>query len=399
MALIGGYHIVNLKLVPLSIELPKFENGKNKQGNIDTGIFYEDIYYNLINSHAKRVVLSGLNFNGTKFADYEVLFYSTSVDGVSCYQCILRKEWNTSDKFVITYYLNIYEDNHIGLSYDMTCYETDPDKAFSKTSTNALQNKVITEKFKVVDDTLTNHDTRITANRTDIDNHYTEFNQFKTKTEDEQQVQDADIDNLEAKVETLEDQMETLYPVETSFNDTSAKPMATSVLTERFSDVDTKYSSLAASYVNKAPIGVVIINNAGDPIASNDTSTISSYGNFMRIRNTFSYTSLYGDQPRSEFNTGSYTIDLSTMIEWAKAQGLDTLQLEKISGFTRVSGTVSFCYNDYYTVDTYEINGLISEGKIDVYTLPYEIAVHDTTFTISNLGSHGLLLQFNLFFA
>lgn len=164
MPLIGGYHIVDLKFLPLEITDPVLTNGTDDSKTEDTGIYIEEIYYNLINSHAKRVVLSGLNFNGVKYKDYEVLFYDTE-DGA---ECILRNVWNTDKKFYITYYLVIKNDDSLVLRSKYTCYETLPDSKFNTASTNALQNKVITKKFEEVDDTLTSHRKRIEECESDI---------------------------------------------------------------------------------------------------------------------------------------------------------------------------------------------------------------------------------------
>lgn len=164
MPLIGGYHIVDLKFLPLEISDPILTNGTDDSRTEDTGIYIEEIYYNLINSHAKRVVLSGLNFNGVKYKDYEVLFYDTE-DGA---ECILRNVWNTDKKFYITYYLVIKNDDSLVLRSKYTCYETLPDSKFNTASTNALQNKVITKKFEEVDDTLTSHRKRIEECEKDI---------------------------------------------------------------------------------------------------------------------------------------------------------------------------------------------------------------------------------------
>lgn len=164
MPLIGGYHIVDLKFLPLEISDPILTNGTDDSKTVDTGIYIEEIYYNLINSHAKRVVLSGLNFNGVKYKDYEVLFYDTEGGA----ECILRNVWNTDKKFYITYYLVIKNDDSLVLRSKYTCYETLPDSKFNTASTNALQNKVITKKFEEVDDTLTSHRKRIEECEKDI---------------------------------------------------------------------------------------------------------------------------------------------------------------------------------------------------------------------------------------
>lgn len=164
MPLIGGYHIVDLKFLPLEISDPVLTNGTDDSRTVDTGNYIEEIYYNLINSHAKRVVLSGLNFNGVKYKDYEVLFYDTE-DGA---ECILRNVWNTDKKFYITYYLVIKNDDSLVLRSKYTCYETLPDSKFSTSSTNALQNKVITKKFEELDDTLVSHRKRIEECEKDI---------------------------------------------------------------------------------------------------------------------------------------------------------------------------------------------------------------------------------------
>lgn len=151
MSLIGGYHIVNLKNIPLTIDVGTLTNGKDKNIVTNELVYIEDAYYNLINCNAKMVILSGLNLNGVCYRDYEVLFYDNTIKEKTSRQCILRRMWNTNKKFYITYYLDITEDNGIILSADCTCYETLPDNSFSTTSTNAVQNKIVTKKFNDVD--------------------------------------------------------------------------------------------------------------------------------------------------------------------------------------------------------------------------------------------------------
>lgn len=116
MALRGGYQIIDLKNKPFDTQT----------GNTET---YPEIYDNILNSHAKFIVLSGLNMDGIKWGDREAIFYEKEDNDVKFFQAELRRIWNTSDKTCTTKYINIYPDNSVKLTYDTFSYE--PEKGYS----------------------------------------------------------------------------------------------------------------------------------------------------------------------------------------------------------------------------------------------------------------------------
>lgn len=133
MSLKGGYQIINLKNREFSTTANNME-------------YYKDIYFNLLNSHAKMIIVSGLNMDGVKYNDYETIFYEVEQPEDNAYfQCIARRIWNTKDYKCITKYINIYSDDRVMCTQEEFTYEILPDGKMSLTSTNALQNKVITK--------------------------------------------------------------------------------------------------------------------------------------------------------------------------------------------------------------------------------------------------------------
>ena len=135
MSLRGGYQIINLKNREFSTTLKNME-------------YYKDIYFNLLNSHAKMIIVSGLNMDGVKYNDHETIFYEVEQpDDNPYFQCIDRRIWNTKDYKCITKYINIYSDDRVMCTQEEFTYEILPDGKMSLTSTNALQNKVITAEF------------------------------------------------------------------------------------------------------------------------------------------------------------------------------------------------------------------------------------------------------------
>ena len=138
MSLKGGYQIINLKNLEFNSEMGNSER-------------YPDIYFNMVNSHAKMIIVSGLNMDGVKYNDYETIFYEKDDGDGMYFQAIARRIWNTRDYKCITKYINIFNDDRVTCSQEEFVYEILPDGEFSLTSTNALQNKVITEKFNDIE--------------------------------------------------------------------------------------------------------------------------------------------------------------------------------------------------------------------------------------------------------
>ena len=163
MSLRAGYQIINLRNREFSTTLNNME-------------YYKDIYFNLLNSHAKMIIVSGLNMDGVKYNDHETIFYEVEQpDDNPYFQCIDRRIWNTKDYKCITKYINIYSDDRVMCSQEEFTYEILPDGEMSLTSTNALQNKVITKNINRIDavnerqnNTLDEHETRIRYNTDNI---------------------------------------------------------------------------------------------------------------------------------------------------------------------------------------------------------------------------------------
>lgn len=134
MALKGGYQLVNLKL-------------KEFDSTIENSYKFPELYFDIQNSHSKMTIISGLALDGVKYNDYEVIFYEEEIDDAICYQCILRRLWDTKNYKCITKYLTVYPNDIVKTHKDEFVYEILPDNSLSLTSTNAVQNKVITEKL------------------------------------------------------------------------------------------------------------------------------------------------------------------------------------------------------------------------------------------------------------
>ena len=139
MSLRGGYQIIDLKMKEFSSSLNNYYR-------------FPELFEDVKNGNAKMIILSGLNLDGVKYRDYEILIYEVNeVDTPMYYQAILRRMWNTRDYKVITKYLNIYPDDRVNITIEENIYEILPDGSLSLTSTNAVQNKVITEKVNEID--------------------------------------------------------------------------------------------------------------------------------------------------------------------------------------------------------------------------------------------------------
>lgn len=141
MSLKGGYQIINLKNLEFNSEMGNSER-------------YPDIYFNMVNSHAKMIIVSGLNMDGVKYNDYETIFYEKDDGDGMYFQAIARRIWNTRDYKCITKYINIFSDDRVTCSQDEFVYEILPDGELSLTSTNALQNKVITKNINEINDKI-----------------------------------------------------------------------------------------------------------------------------------------------------------------------------------------------------------------------------------------------------
>lgn len=142
MSLKGGYQIINLKNREFSTTRNNME-------------YYKDIFFNLLNSHAKMIIVSGLNMDGVKYNDYETIFYEVEQpDDNPYFQCIARRIWNTKDYKCITKYINIYSDDRVMCTQEEFVYEILPDGELSLTSTNAVQNKVITKNINEINDKI-----------------------------------------------------------------------------------------------------------------------------------------------------------------------------------------------------------------------------------------------------
>lgn len=141
MSLKGGYQIINLKNLEFNSEMGNSER-------------YPDIYFNMVNSHAKMIIVSGLNMDGVKYNDYETIFYEKDDGDGMYFQAIARRIWNTRDYKCITKYINIFSDDRVTCSQDEFVYEILPDGELSFTSTNAVQNKVITDRIVIKDGSI-----------------------------------------------------------------------------------------------------------------------------------------------------------------------------------------------------------------------------------------------------
>lgn len=138
MALKGGYQLVNLKL-------------KEFDSTIENSYKFPELYFDIQNSHSKMTIISGLALDGVKYNDYEVIFYEEEIDDAICYQCILRRLWDTKNYKCITKYLTVYPNDIVKTHKDEFVYEVLPDNSLSLTSTNAVQNKIITKKLNYIE--------------------------------------------------------------------------------------------------------------------------------------------------------------------------------------------------------------------------------------------------------
>lgn len=143
MSMRGGYQIINLDNVPFN--------------SSDMNAFtYREMYYNLLNSNSKLIILSGLNMDGVKYADNDVVFYE--VEGVSNYpifQAVIRLTWNQAEHTCTTRYVNIqsaeeepysWKDAKVWLSADTIIYE-DVDQELNAESEKAIANGAVTREF------------------------------------------------------------------------------------------------------------------------------------------------------------------------------------------------------------------------------------------------------------
>lgn len=138
MSLKGGYQIIDLKNEP-------FDTVRG------TTNYYKNIYHDIANSHAKMIIISGLNMDGVKYNDYEVIFYEVREGDDILYQCILRRIWETLNYKCFTKFCTIYPDDTVKCTVDEFVYEILPDAELNPLSDNAVQNSVIAKKFDEVD--------------------------------------------------------------------------------------------------------------------------------------------------------------------------------------------------------------------------------------------------------
>lgn len=144
MSLKGGYQIIDLKFKPFD----------SREGTSHT---FPELFDDLKNSNAKMIIISGLNMDGVKYNDYDVIFYEVEENSEPMYyQAVLRRIWTPIDYTCTTKYISIYSDDKVKITQDTFIYEILPDDTMSETSENALQNKVITQAF-------TEDRTRLTA--------------------------------------------------------------------------------------------------------------------------------------------------------------------------------------------------------------------------------------------
>lgn len=106
MSLKGGYQIIDLKL-------------KDFNSTLQNIFIYPELYNEIVNSNAKMIIISGLNLDGVKYNDFEVVFYETNIDGENCYQAILRRNWDTKNSVVTTKYITIYPNDVVKTSSEI----------------------------------------------------------------------------------------------------------------------------------------------------------------------------------------------------------------------------------------------------------------------------------------
>ena len=138
MSMRGGYQIIDLRNKPL------YSGNDGEHG--ENHITIPRIYYNLFNSNARMILLSGLSLDGKGYRDYEIIPYENEIDGKDGFQAILRKNWNTDKKIVTTYYLNIANDDDVFVTFSELKYE-DVDQELNAESEKAIANGVVTKEF------------------------------------------------------------------------------------------------------------------------------------------------------------------------------------------------------------------------------------------------------------
>ena len=138
MSMRGGYQIIDLRNKPL------YSGNDGEHG--ENHITIPRIYYNLFNSNARMILLSGLSLDGKGYRDYEIIPYENEIDGKYGFQAILRKNWNTDKKIVTTYYLNIANDDDVFVTFSELKYE-DVDQELNAESEKAIANGVVTKEF------------------------------------------------------------------------------------------------------------------------------------------------------------------------------------------------------------------------------------------------------------
>ena len=78
MSMRGGYQIIDL------------DNFKFSSSDENSNI-YRNMYYNLLNSNAKLILLSGLYMDNSQYSDMDVIFYETDMeDTYPTFQAVLR---------------------------------------------------------------------------------------------------------------------------------------------------------------------------------------------------------------------------------------------------------------------------------------------------------------------
>lgn len=148
MSMRGGYQIIDL------------DNFKFSSSDENHNI-YRNMYYNLLNSNAKLILLSGLYMDNSQYSDMDVIFYETDMeDTYPTFQAVLRITWNTTAHTCTTRYVNIasnntgeknsWKDAKVWLSANTIIYE-DVDQALDILSSKAIANKVVTENINRLD--------------------------------------------------------------------------------------------------------------------------------------------------------------------------------------------------------------------------------------------------------
>ena len=148
MSMRGGYQIIDL------------DNFKFSSSDENHNI-YRNMYYNLLNSNAKLILLSGLYMDNSQYSDMDVIFYETDMeDTYPTFQAVLRITWNTTAHTCTTRYVNIasnnteeknsWKDAKVWLSANTIIYE-DVDQALNILSSKAIANKVVTENINRLD--------------------------------------------------------------------------------------------------------------------------------------------------------------------------------------------------------------------------------------------------------